>query len=59
MEQDALKNDFGAAFSQKFAILEQIGKGAFSLVFSAVEKANGKKRAVKVFSRNMGKMFWW
>lgn len=37
-------------FLQQYTLLEPLGKGYFAEVFSCVEKANGKRYAVKIFS---------
>lgn len=41
-------------FSQQYTLLEQLGKGHFAEVFLCVEKATGKRYAVKIFTKAPG-----
>lgn len=41
-------------FLQQYTLLEQLGKGHFAEVFLCVEKATGKRYAVKVFTKTPG-----
>lgn len=40
-----------SGFRQQYRILQQLGKGHFATVYLCVERATGKKYAVKVFER--------
>lgn len=40
-----------SGFRQQYRILQQLGKGHFATVYLCVERATGKKFAVKVFER--------
>lgn len=42
------------AFLQQYTLLEQLGKGHFAEVFLCVEKATGKRYAVKIFTKTPG-----
>lgn len=42
------------AFLQQYTLLEQLGKGHFAEVFLCVEKATGKRYAVKIFTKAAG-----
>lgn len=42
------------AFLQQYTLLEQLGKGHFAEVFLCVEKATGKRYAVKIFTKATG-----
>lgn len=42
------------AFLQQYTLLEQLGKGHFAEVFLCVEKATGKRFAVKIFTKTPG-----
>ena len=42
------------AFLQQYTLLEQLGKGHFAEVFLCVEKATGKRYAVKIFTKTHG-----
>lgn len=41
-------------FFQQYTLLEQLGKGHFAEVFLCVEKASGKRYAVKIFTKTPG-----
>ncbi|CAN8099580.1 unnamed protein product [Discula destructiva] len=41
-------------FFQQYTLLEQLGKGHFAEVFLCVEKATGKRYAVKIFTKKPG-----
>lgn len=41
-------------FLQQYTLLEQLGKGHFAEVFLCVEKASGRKYAVKIFTKTPG-----
>lgn len=41
-------------FLQQYTLLEQLGKGHFAEVFLCVEKASGKRYAVKIFTKTPG-----
>lgn len=41
-------------FFQQYTLLEQLGKGHFAEVFLCVEKASGKRFAVKIFTKTPG-----
>ncbi|RQM06878.1 hypothetical protein DH86_00000027, partial [Scytalidium sp. 3C] len=48
------KNRYTSSFSQRYTLLEKLGKGHFAEVFLCVEKATGQRYAVKIFTKQAG-----
>jgi len=48
----ASESNFNTSFIDNYSLCEQLGKGAFSTVYKAISKKDGKTFAVKVLTKN-------